>query len=127
LTTRTGQQAVAMPSMVVAEFVVSVARLTIHAMTELGIAGGATGRIALFSPTPILLTGPGDLAVFHAQVVGTPVTELPVDTGPISWNAVMDDGASTDLVRELLTRLFDLTGDPDGWRPFRDRNGRWFS
>jgi len=127
LTTRTGQQVLAIPSMVVAEFAVSVARLTEHAMNELGIAGGVTGRIALFSPTPILLIGPGELAPFHAQVFGNPVTDLPLDTGPISWNAVMDDAGPTDLIRELLTRWFDLAGDPDGWRPFRDRNGRWFS
>ncbi len=127
LTTRMGQQAVAIPSMVVAEFVLSVARLCQHATTELGIVGGATGRVSLFSSTPILLTGPGDLALAHAKAFGNPVTELPLDTGPIFWNAVLDDASSTDLVRELLTRWFDLAGDANGWRVFRDRTGRWFS
>jgi hypothetical protein len=114
VTTRTGQQAVAIPAMVVAEFVVSVARLAVHAMTEFKVVGGATGRVALFSSVPILLIGPGELAHFHAQAVGKPVAELPLDTGPISWNAVLDDVASMDLVRELLTRWFDLAGNLDG-------------
>jgi hypothetical protein len=36
---------------------------------------------------------------------------------------VMDESASTDLVRELLTRWFDLTGNPDAWRAFRSQTG----
>jgi len=110
---------------IVSEFVVSVARLAVFAMTELGIAGGAIGRMALFSPEPVVLIGRGDLGLFNALMFGKPIGDLPIDTGPISWETVMEDASPTDLVRELLTRWFDLAGNADAWRAFRDRDGRW--
>jgi hypothetical protein len=121
--TRTGLNAIAIPAMVITEFVVSVAKLAIHSMTEAGTTGNVVGRVALFSNTPVLLHGPGEPATFHAQAVGQPLTDLPLDSGPICMDNVMDESASTDLVRELLTRWFDLTGNPDAWRAFRSQTG----
>ena len=121
--TRTGVNANMIPAIVIAEFVVSVAKLAMYSMMESGISGNVAGRVVLFSNAPVLLHGPGELATFPAQVAGQPLMDLPIDTGPITMDSVMNESASADLVRELLARWFDLAGNPEAWRAFRDQNG----